>query len=162
MKLLLDENLSRRLVPFLQNAYPGSSQVVLLGMESASDRDIWRTAKENDFVVVTRDADFEELSVVLGQPPKIIWLKVKNQTRAAILKILIDNPQVAGSSPARGAKYMKKAALGLFFLGVKKSVSPSFYFDVCSRKVSTCFAIFTHPNVSQLFHAFVLSCYHAA
>jgi predicted nuclease of predicted toxin-antitoxin system len=37
MKLLLDENLSRRLVPFLQHDYPGSNQVVLLGMESASD-----------------------------------------------------------------------------------------------------------------------------
>ena len=37
MKLLLDENLSRRLVPFLQHAYPGTSQVVLLGLESASD-----------------------------------------------------------------------------------------------------------------------------
>ena len=35
MKLLLDENLSRRLVPFLQHDYPGGSQVVLLGMESA-------------------------------------------------------------------------------------------------------------------------------
>lgn len=30
MKLLLDENLSRRLVPFLQHDYPGSNQVVLL------------------------------------------------------------------------------------------------------------------------------------
>lgn len=38
MKLLLDENLSRRLVPFLQHDYPGSSQVVLLGLESASDQ----------------------------------------------------------------------------------------------------------------------------
>jgi predicted nuclease of predicted toxin-antitoxin system len=28
MKLLLDENLSRRLVPFLQHDFPGSSQVV--------------------------------------------------------------------------------------------------------------------------------------
>lgn len=91
MKLLLDENLSRRLVPFLLNAYPGTSQVVLLGLESAIDREIWQTAKDNDFVIVTRDADFEELSVVLGQPPKIIWLKVKNQSRAVILKILIDN-----------------------------------------------------------------------
>jgi len=35
MKLLLDENLSRRLVPFLQNDYPGSTQVVLVGLESA-------------------------------------------------------------------------------------------------------------------------------
>jgi predicted nuclease of predicted toxin-antitoxin system len=65
--------------------------VVLLGMESASDREIWKTAQDNDFVIVTRDADFEELSVVLGQPPKIIWLKVKNYSRAVILKILIDN-----------------------------------------------------------------------
>jgi predicted nuclease of predicted toxin-antitoxin system len=91
MKLLLDENLSRRLDPFLQNAYPGTSQVVLLGMESASNRQISHTAKDNNFVILTRDADFEELSVVLGQPPKIIWLKVKNQSRAAILKILLDH-----------------------------------------------------------------------
>ena len=37
MKLLLDENLSRRLVPFLQHEFPGSSQVTLLGLESSSD-----------------------------------------------------------------------------------------------------------------------------
>ena len=37
MKLLLDENLSRRLVPFLQENYPESSQVALLGMEQTSD-----------------------------------------------------------------------------------------------------------------------------
>ncbi len=34
MKLLLDENLSRKLVPFLQTDYPGSSQIALLGMEA--------------------------------------------------------------------------------------------------------------------------------
>jgi len=37
MKLLLDENLSRRLVPFLQAASPGSTQVALEGLERASD-----------------------------------------------------------------------------------------------------------------------------
>lgn len=41
MKLLLDENLSRRLVPFLQHDYPDSAQVVLLGLESASDIVVW-------------------------------------------------------------------------------------------------------------------------
>jgi predicted nuclease of predicted toxin-antitoxin system len=35
MKLLLDENLSRRLVPFLLTAYPESTQVVLVGLEAA-------------------------------------------------------------------------------------------------------------------------------
>ncbi len=89
MKLLLDENLSRRLLPFLQHDYPGSSQVVLLGLESATDTVIWQTAKAQDFVIVTRDADFEELSLVWGQPPKVIWLKTRNQSRASTLKLLL-------------------------------------------------------------------------
>jgi predicted nuclease of predicted toxin-antitoxin system len=37
MKLLLDENLSRRIVPFLQNAYPESMHVALLNLQGASD-----------------------------------------------------------------------------------------------------------------------------
>ena len=53
MKLLLDENLSRRLVPFLQHDYPDSSQVVLLGMESASDKDVWQRARDEAYVIVT-------------------------------------------------------------------------------------------------------------
>lgn len=90
MKLLLDENLSRRLVPFLQHDYPGSSQVVLLGLESASDTVVWETAKAQDFVIVTRDADFEELSLVWGQPPKVVWLKTQNLSRANTLRLLLN------------------------------------------------------------------------
>ena len=91
MKLLLDENLSRRLVPFLQHDYPDSSQVVLLGMESATDKDVWQRARDEAYVIVTRDADFQELSLVWGQPPKVIRLKTINQSRSATLKILLEN-----------------------------------------------------------------------
>ena len=94
MKLLLDENLSRRLVPFLLHDYPDSSQVVLLGMESATDKEVWHKAKEDGYVIVTRDADFQELSLVWGQPPKVIRLKTLNQSRAATLKVLLDNREV--------------------------------------------------------------------
>jgi predicted nuclease of predicted toxin-antitoxin system len=69
MKLLLDENLSRRLVPFLQHDYPDSNHVVLLGMESATDKEVWQKAKDDGYVILTRDADFQELSLVWGQPP---------------------------------------------------------------------------------------------
>jgi predicted nuclease of predicted toxin-antitoxin system len=98
MKLLLDENLSRRLVPFLQHDYPGSNQVVLLGMESASDKLVWQRAKDDGYVIVTRDADFQELSLVWGQPPKVIRLKTLNQTRAATLKLLIEHKEVISDS----------------------------------------------------------------
>ena len=91
MKLLLDENLSRRLVPFLQHDFPGSSQVVLLGMQSASDKEVWQKAKDDGYVIVTRDVDFQELSLVWGQPPKVIRLKAPNQTCAATLKVLLDS-----------------------------------------------------------------------
>lgn len=55
MKLLLDENLSRRIVPFLQAAFPGSTQVALLSLEGATDSEIWQYAKANGFVIVSRD-----------------------------------------------------------------------------------------------------------
>ena len=91
MKLLLDENLSRRLVPFLQHDFPGSSQVVLLGMESASDKAVWERARADGYIIVTRDADFQELSLVWGAPPRVIRLRTNNPSRAAVLKLLLDN-----------------------------------------------------------------------
>ena len=91
MKLLLDENLSRRIVPFLQNAYPGSTQVALVGLEQASDQEIWCYARGNNFVIVTKDSDYYELSLVHGDPPKIIWLKTGNTTKSAVVQMLLDH-----------------------------------------------------------------------
>ncbi len=93
MKLLLDENLSRRALPFLQGTFPGSAQVALLGMENADDRAIWNHAKDNDFVIVTKDSDFFEMASVYGQPPQIVWLKIGNQSKAATINALIANQQ---------------------------------------------------------------------
>ncbi|MFZ4622779.1 MAG: DUF5615 family PIN-like protein [Rhodoferax sp.] len=38
-------------------------------MASASDKDVWQKAKDDGYVIVTRDADFQELSLAWGQPP---------------------------------------------------------------------------------------------
>lgn len=94
MKLLLDENLSRRLVPFLQQDYPGSTQVTLLGLERADDREVWEFAKENGFVIVTRDADFEDMSIVRGHPPQVVWLRTPNQTKAVVLNMLLQHRDI--------------------------------------------------------------------
>jgi predicted nuclease of predicted toxin-antitoxin system len=60
-------------------------------MESATDVEVWQRAKPDGYVIVSRDADFQELSLVWGHPPKVIRLKTFNQSRAATLKVLIDN-----------------------------------------------------------------------
>jgi predicted nuclease of predicted toxin-antitoxin system len=91
MKLLLDESLSRRIVPFLQANFPGTSQVVLEGLEHAGDLDVWRYAKDHDFVIVSKDSDFYELSLLHGSPPKVGWLQVGNVSKGAVMQLLLDN-----------------------------------------------------------------------
>jgi len=93
MKLLLDENLSRRIIPFLQENYAGSTQVVLVGLERADDKTVWKYAKKHDFTIVTKDSDFYELSLVFGYPPKIIWIKSGNTTKESIIQLLNDNKE---------------------------------------------------------------------
>lgn len=100
MKLLLDENLSRRMVPLLEKQYPGTTQVALVGLERVADRDIWAYAREHDYVIVTQDSDFHELSVLLGIPPKLIWLQTGNQSRQVIADMLIGQREAIESALA--------------------------------------------------------------
>jgi predicted nuclease of predicted toxin-antitoxin system len=71
LKLLFDQNPSYRLVAALETFYPGSAHVRLLGMERANDETIWLYAKENRFVIVTQDSDFNERSVVFAIRQKL-------------------------------------------------------------------------------------------
>jgi predicted nuclease of predicted toxin-antitoxin system len=91
MKLLLDENLSRRIVPFLQADYPDSTQIVLANMETASDLDVWQFARENDYVIVTKDSDFYDMTLTLGTPPRVIWIKTGNVSKSVITNLLLQN-----------------------------------------------------------------------
>lgn len=88
MKLLFDQNLSYRLVEALDDLYPGSAHVRLLGMERADDEVIWRYARDNGYTIVTRVADFNERSVIHGYPPKIVWIRSGNASTEYILGIL--------------------------------------------------------------------------
>ena len=93
MKLLLDQNLSYKLVADLQAWYSGTSQVRLLGMERADDKIIWDHARQQGFTIVTQDSDFHELSVLYGSPPKVVWLKCGNSSKDTVRRILIGNFQ---------------------------------------------------------------------
>ena len=78
MKLLFDQNLSRKLVNRLGDAFPGSSHVQLHKLAEKTDTEIWEFAKANNFCIVTQDADFAERSRLYGSPPKVIWLRCGN------------------------------------------------------------------------------------
>ena len=88
MKLLLDQNLPRSLVAPLRSAFPESDHVLAFGLARATDREIFRFARENGFSIVSKDSDFRQLSFVFGAPPKVIWLRIGNRSADEIRRIL--------------------------------------------------------------------------
>jgi predicted nuclease of predicted toxin-antitoxin system len=88
MKLLFDENLSFRLVAALADIYPDSSHVREVGLLGADDLHVWNYAAEHGFLLVSKDTDFYERSLVFGSPPKIIWLRTGNSTVAETITLL--------------------------------------------------------------------------
>ncbi|MBL8734762.1 MAG: DUF5615 family PIN-like protein [Planctomycetes bacterium] len=88
MKLLFDENLSRRLVRLLQEDFPGSEHVLASGLGSPLDEELFRLAAARGFVLVTQDKDFQELSALRGAPPKVVWLRLGNSSTNAVAALL--------------------------------------------------------------------------
>jgi predicted nuclease of predicted toxin-antitoxin system len=78
VKLLFDENLSPRLPQLLADIFPNSIHVRDIGMKAANDSTIWDHAKNRDFIIVSKDADMHDLSLALGLPPKVIWIRLGN------------------------------------------------------------------------------------
>ena len=78
MKLLFDQNLSFRLCEAIDDVFPGSIHVRHVGMEAADDRAIWKFAEDNGYAIVSQDADFAEMAILLGAPPKVIWIRAGN------------------------------------------------------------------------------------
>lgn len=91
MKLLVDENLSDRIIQKIIDLYPGSEHVKSLGLGNADDEIIWEFAKANDFVIVSKDADFHQRSLLYGYPPKFVYLRIGNSPTLRIVEILRDN-----------------------------------------------------------------------
>lgn len=94
MKLLFDQNISPKIVKQLEDIFPDAKQVRHLGLENASDIQIFEYAKYNGFAIVTFDSDFVDLNIVKGFPPKIIWLKTGNLTTKSISELIIKNTQI--------------------------------------------------------------------
>jgi predicted nuclease of predicted toxin-antitoxin system len=80
MKLLFDHNLSPRLLTRLADIFPDASHVALVGLERASDEIVWAHAQAHGHIIVTKDADFSDFSVLRGFPPKVIWIRIGNCT----------------------------------------------------------------------------------
>jgi predicted nuclease of predicted toxin-antitoxin system len=88
LRLLLDENLSPRLVAALADLFPGSRHVRDVGLARADDEEVWTFAGREGFMIVSKDSDFHQRSFVRGAPPKVIWVRRGNASTAEIERIV--------------------------------------------------------------------------
>jgi predicted nuclease of predicted toxin-antitoxin system len=66
-----------------QGAY--TFEIAVLGF---SDEAIWDYARNHGFTIVSKDSDFYQRSVLYGHPPKLIWLRIGNCTRAELVTLV--------------------------------------------------------------------------
>jgi predicted nuclease of predicted toxin-antitoxin system len=76
--LPFDQNLSHRLVQSLADIFPNSRHLRAIGLGSSDDGSVWRYAAAEGLMIVSKDADFHQLSFLRGHPPKVIWLRRGN------------------------------------------------------------------------------------
>jgi predicted nuclease of predicted toxin-antitoxin system len=88
VRLLLDQNLSPRLVADLADLYPDSTHVRDVGLSTANDDVVWAYAGQQGLTIVSKDADFRERSFILGPPPKVIWIRRGNCSTEDIASML--------------------------------------------------------------------------
>ncbi|MBE8233169.1 MAG: DUF5615 family PIN-like protein [Endozoicomonadaceae bacterium] len=91
MKLLLDENISSKLVKYIIDDFPNSSHIDYLQMQGTTDTSIWEYAKAEGYIIVSKDNDFRQRSFLFGAPPKVIWLSVGNGRTTIIKETLLLN-----------------------------------------------------------------------
>jgi predicted nuclease of predicted toxin-antitoxin system len=90
-------------------------QPCIRGMHDASDTTVWLHARQHDFTVVSKDADFSEISMELGYPPKLLWLRIKNWSTDQIEDLIRSKYPLIVELPAateRGILVLFKKSVG--------------------------------------------------
>ena len=92
MKILIDENISSRLVSRIQHVFPDVEHVKTLGLMTTNDFNIFMYARQNGYdAVLTLDEDYYNIQLAHGMPPKIIWLRVGNCSTNALTQVILNN-----------------------------------------------------------------------
>ncbi|MEG4839508.1 DUF5615 family PIN-like protein [Microcoleus sp. B9-D4] len=65
---------------------------------------MWEYEKTNDFVIVSKDSDFHQRSLLYGHPPKFIYLRVGNCSTSKIVQILRDEIDIISQFGDREAE----------------------------------------------------------
>jgi predicted nuclease of predicted toxin-antitoxin system len=83
---VVDAQLPPALASMLQLSGHDARHVDEIGLRDAGDSDIWEWALQNNAVVITKDEDFPRRALMSKRAPVIVWLRVGNSSRRALLE----------------------------------------------------------------------------
>ena len=93
-RLLLDENLSERLVPLIAETFSDVLHLRTMGLGGSPDAAVWKAARDTEATLVTKDEDFIRLSMDLGWPPKVVCLAIGNAPNSRTADLLLANAKI--------------------------------------------------------------------
>jgi len=89
MRILLDQNLSPKLIRRLADVLPGLESVYDHNLIEASDPFIFKWARESAFAgIISADRDLVVLAEQLGPPPKVIRIEQCDYPSAVVEQLL--------------------------------------------------------------------------
>lgn len=103
MKFLVDHQLPPALARFIATQGHQAEHVRDLGLTEADDMVIWRHADSRSLVVVSKDEDFTFLAGVAGGTGKLVWVRIGNCRKQALLEAFrIQLPRMVSELEAGG------------------------------------------------------------
>jgi predicted nuclease of predicted toxin-antitoxin system len=90
MKLLLDANISNRVVNRLKTHFRDCLHVDEIGLPvPLKDIDVWKYALLNNCVIITNDKDYLNLLLETPVPPKVVLIRTTNQSTGYLAGLII-------------------------------------------------------------------------
>lgn len=86
MRFLVDAQLPPALARWIARQGHDAQHVAGLGLEAASDGLIWEQALASAAVIVTKDQDFARRRAAAADGPHVVWMRVGNTRRSALLR----------------------------------------------------------------------------
>jgi len=85
-KFIIDAQLPPALARYLSSLGEDAIHVLDIDMMEASDSMIWDFSLSKNLIIITKDEDFQIRASVSTEPPKLIWVRLGNTSKKALLQ----------------------------------------------------------------------------
>jgi predicted nuclease of predicted toxin-antitoxin system len=107
-RFLIDANLPRKL-----SLWEGANFEWVVDHDAAwTDSTVWQYARQQDLIIVSKDADFSDRAMVSTPPPRVVQIKVGNLRLAELRQFLIEVwPAIDQAAPSHRLLVVSREAV---------------------------------------------------